>query len=60
MAVSVPDFNWSSKYGLLAETTGCPAYKALSGKVYAHPSNKEPPEIYPNVRTKWARGKKRK
>ena len=60
MAVSVSGFNWSRKYGLLAEIRGSPAYEALLGKVYAHPSNKEPPEIYPNMRTKWASGKKEK
>ena len=60
VAGSVPGFNWSSKYGLLAETRGGPAYEALSGKVYAQPDNEEPPEIYPYTRTKWASGKKEK
>ena len=60
VGVSVPGFNWSSKYGLLAETRGGPAYKALSDKACAHPSNEEPPEIYPNTRTKWKSGNKEK
>ena len=45
VAVSVPGFNWSRKYGLLAETRGGPAYEALSCKAYAHPPNVEPPEV---------------
>ena len=60
VGVSVPGFNWSSKYGFLAETRGGPAYERLLGKAYAHPPNEEPPKVYPNMRKKWKSGKKEK
>ena len=37
VAVSVPGFNWSSKYGLLAETRGDPAYALPESASYAGP-----------------------
>ena len=58
VGVSVPGFNWASRYGLLAETRGGPAYEALSGKVYMHPSNEEPAELYPNMKKKYKIAKK--
>ena len=52
VGVSVPDFNWVSKFGLLAETRGGPAYEQLSGEVYMHRLNEEPPEISPHIKKK--------
>ena len=59
VAVSVPGFDWSSKYGLLAETRGGPAYEALSGKVYAHPEKKRTTRnipIHEDKMGKWQEG----
>ena len=58
VGVSVQGFNWASMYGLLAETRGGEAYEALSGKVYRHPSNEEPPKLYPNMKKKYKIAKK--
>ena len=58
VVVSVPGFNWSSRFGLLTETRGGPAYEKLSGKAYMHPSNEEPCEICPNIKKKWKIAKK--
>ena len=59
VGVSVPGFNWASRFGLLAETRGGPGYEQLSGKVYKHPSNEEALEIYPNIKKKWKPEKKK-
>ena len=56
--VSVPGFNWASKFGLLAETRGGPAYEQLAGRVNMHPLNEEPPEIFPHIKKKWKIAKK--
>ena len=53
VGVSVPGFNWASRYGLLAETRGGEAYEARSGKAYRHPPNEEPPKLYPNMKKKY-------
>ena len=52
VGVSVPGFNWASRYDLLAETRGGEAYEKLSGKAYRHPPNEEYPELYPNMKQK--------
>ena len=58
VGVSVPGLNWASRFGLLAETRGGPSYDHLSGKVYMHHSNKEPPEIFRHIKKKWKIAKK--
>ena len=60
VGVSVPGFDWASRYGLLAETRGGQAYQTLSGKVYTDPDKEEPPEISPRIKKKWKTEKKRK
>ena len=42
VCVSVPGFDWSSKYGPLAKTRGGTKWGELTGKEYEEPSNKEP------------------
>ena len=58
VGVSVSGFNWASKFGLLPETRRGPAYEQLSGEVYMHPSNEEPPKIFPHIKKKWKISKK--
>ena len=39
VCVSVPGFDWASKYGLLAERRGGTEWEQLTVKVYEEPSN---------------------
>ena len=42
MEISVPAFEWTSKYGLLAEVRHALAYRTLSGLDYVEPDDEEP------------------
>ena len=57
--VSVPGFDWSIRYGLLAETRGGTEWKELTGKDYEEPSDEEPPATRPKIKKKWSVLKKR-
>ena len=54
MAVSVPGYEWSSKYGLLTKTRGGTEWKELTGKNCEEPSDGEPPMTCPKIKKKWS------
>ena len=58
VCVSVPGFDWSSKYGPLAKTRGGTKWGELTGKEYEEPSNEEPADTRPNIKNKWKEEKK--
>ena len=44
VGVCVSGFDWASRYGLLAETRGGPAYEVLPGLTYIEPDQDDPEE----------------
>ena len=46
VGVCVAGFDWSSKYGLIAEIIGGAAYQVLTGITYTDPPEEDPKEIF--------------